>query len=177
TGRDFSCGSAGFDRGCALTGKARWVILARFRRPCAVQSRPFFARKSMSADLVEPKVAAPPHTPSLPPFPQTLGHPRPLCLLFTTEFRERFAFYGMRWALALYIVAEFYRGNPAGEAPASELYGAYLALVYAAAIFGGYVADRLIGYQRSILVGAAFMSAGLFMIMVPSQPMLKLGLA
>ncbi|TWH10157.1 MULTISPECIES: peptide MFS transporter [Pseudoxanthomonas] len=131
----------------------------------------------MSADLVEPKVAAPPHTPSLPQFPQTLGHPRPLWMLFMTEFWERFAFYGMRWALALYIVAEFYKGNPAGEAPASELYGAYLALVYAAAIFGGYVADRLIGYQRSILVGAAFMSAGLFMIMVPSQPMLKLGLA
>ena len=94
-----------------------------------------------------------------------------------SEFWERFAFYGIRWALVLYIVAQFYSGDAKGESPASELYGAYLALVYAAAIFGGYVADKLIGYQRSILIGAAFMSTGLFLIMVPSETMLKLGLA
>ena len=33
-----------------------------------------------------------------------------------------------------------------------------LALVYAAALFGGYVADKVIGYQRSILLGAAVAS-------------------
>src|SRR5690606_29375172 len=65
----------------------------------------------------------------IPAFTQTLGHPRPLWMLFMTEFWERFAFYGMRWALALYIVAQFYGGDASGEAPASELYGAYLALV------------------------------------------------
>ncbi len=112
-----------------------------------------------------------------PQFDQVLGHPKPLWMLFMTEFFERFAFYGMRWALVLYIVAEFYRGEASGEAPASELYGAYLALVYAAAIFGGYVADKLIGYQRSILLGAAIMAAGLFMVMIPDQTLLKLGLA
>ncbi len=112
-----------------------------------------------------------------PQFPQVMGHPRPLWMLFMTEFWERFAFYGMRWALVLYIVAEFYGGQSSGEAPASELYGAYLALVYAAAIFGGYVADKIIGYQRSILLGAVLMAAGLFMIMAPSDAMLKLGLA
>jgi proton-dependent oligopeptide transporter, POT family len=132
----------------------------------------------MSADVVEPKVAAPPQPPTqLPEFAQVMGHPRPLWMLFMTEFWERFAFYGMRWALVLYIVAQFFGGDASGEAPASELYGAYLALVYAAAIFGGYVADKLIGYQRSILLGAAFMAAGLFMITVPSDLLLKLGLA
>ncbi len=132
----------------------------------------------MSADVVEPKGAAPPAPPpTLPEFAQVMGHPRPLWMLFMTEFWERFAFYGMRWALALYIVAQFHGGDSAGEAPASMLYGAYLALVYAAAIFGGYVADKLIGYQRSILVGAAFMAAGLFLITLPSEAMLKLGLA
>ena len=112
-----------------------------------------------------------------PEFAQVMGHPRPLWMLFMTEFWERFAFYGMRWALVLYIVAQFHGGDASGEAPASELYGAYLALVYAAAIFGGYVADRLIGFQRSILLGAVIMAAGLFMIMAPSEQMLKLGLA
>ena len=94
---------------------------------------------------------------SLPAFPQTMGHPRPLWMLFMTEFWERFAFYGIRWALVLYIVAQFYGGSGTGETPANQLYGAYLALVYAAAIFGGYVADRVIGYQRSILLGATIM--------------------
>ena len=112
-----------------------------------------------------------------PDYPQVLGHPKPLWMLFMTEFWERFAFYGMRWALVLYIVAQFHNGDASGEAPASELYGAYLALVYAAAIFGGYVADKLIGYQRAILLGAVIMAAGLFMVMVPTDSVLKLGLA
>lgn len=105
------------------------------------------------------------------------GHPRPLWMLFMAEFWERFAFYGIRWALTLYIVAQFYDGNAAGEADASRYYGAYLALVYATAIFGGYVADRVIGYQRSILLGAVVMSIGLFMIMIPSLNLFLLGLA
>jgi POT family proton-dependent oligopeptide transporter len=112
----------------------------------------------------------------VPEFKQVLGHPKPLWMLFMSEFWERFAFYGMRWALVLYIVAQFHNGAATGEAQASELYGAYLALVYAAAIFGGYVADKLIGYQRSILLGAVFMAAGLFLIMLPSEQWLKLGL-
>ena len=36
-----------------------------------------------------------------PEYPQVMGHPRPLWMLFMTEFWERFAFYGMRWALSL----------------------------------------------------------------------------
>jgi POT family proton-dependent oligopeptide transporter len=110
-------------------------------------------------------------------FPETLGHPRPLWMLFMTEFWERFAFYGIRWALVLYIVAQFHGGDATGEQPASRTYGAYLALVYAAAIFGGYVADRVLGYQRSILVGAAVMALGLFMIAVPNQQIFEIGLA
>lgn len=113
----------------------------------------------------------------IPEFKQVMGHPRPLWMLFMTEFWERFAFYGIRWALTLYIVAQFYDGNSVGEAPASKLYGAYLALIYAAALFGGYVADRVIGYQRSILIGAAIMAAGLFMIALPNEQIFKIGLA
>ena len=124
-----------------------------------------------------PAVQMPPGGTQPPDYPQAMGHPKPLWMLFMTEFWERFAFYGMRWALVLYIVAQFHNGNASGEAPASELYGAYLALVYAAAIFGGYVADKLIGYQRAILLGAVIMAAGLFMVMVPDEKLLKLGLA
>jgi POT family proton-dependent oligopeptide transporter len=114
---------------------------------------------------------------AIPEFDQVLGHPKPLWMLFMSEFWERFAFYGIRWALVLYIVAQFHGGDATGQAPANLLYGAYLALVYAAAIFGGYVADRVLGYQRSILVGAVVMAVGLFMIATPSALLFKLGLA
>ena len=112
-----------------------------------------------------------------PQYAQLLGHPKPLWMLFMTEFWERFAFYGIRWALVLYIVAQFHGGSATGESSANQTYGAYLALVYAAAIFGGYVADRIIGYQRSILLGAVVMAAGLFMIAMPNEQVFKLGLA
>ncbi|MBS0515127.1 MAG: MFS transporter [Proteobacteria bacterium] len=110
-------------------------------------------------------------------FATAAGHPAPLWMLFMSEFWERFAFYGIRWAMVLYVVAQFYNGSATGEKPASELYGAYLALVYAGAIFGGYVADKLIGHQRSILLGALIMSTGLFMIAIPSEHVFRLGLA
>ncbi len=113
----------------------------------------------------------------IPEFKQILGHPSPLWMLFMTEFWERFAFYGIRWALVLYIVTQFYGGSAAGQADANLTYGSYLALVYAGAVFGGYVADRVIGYQRSILIGAAFMAAGLFAITIPDPNIFKLGLA
>ncbi len=113
----------------------------------------------------------------IPAFREVMGHPRPLWMLFMTEFWERFAFYGIRWALVLYIVAQFHGGNPTGEEPASRTYGAYLALVYAAAIFGGYVADKILGYQRSILLGAVIMAAGLFAIAVPDARLFEFGLA
>ena len=114
---------------------------------------------------------------SPPNCPELMGHPRPLWMLFMTEFWERFAFYGMRWALTLYIVAQFFHGDQAGQGYASRTYGSYLALVYASAIFGGFVADRVLGYQRSILVGAAVMGTGLFMVMVPNQDVFLVGLA
>ncbi|MGH8113732.1 MAG: peptide MFS transporter [Rhodanobacteraceae bacterium] len=113
----------------------------------------------------------------VPDFPQRFGHPKPLWMLFMTEFWERFAFYSVSWALALYIVQQFYHGSPSGQAWASGIFGAYTALIYGTGIFGGWVADKIIGYQRTILLGALVMAAGLFVLMLPQRPMLLLGLA
>jgi POT family proton-dependent oligopeptide transporter len=122
-------------------------------------------------------VDSPANNVAIPEFKQIMGHPAPLWMLFMTEFWERFAFYGIRWALVLYIVAQFYGGAAVGQADANLTYGSYLALVYAGAVFGGLIADRVIGYQRSILIGAVFMAAGLFMITLPNPDIFKLGLA
>jgi len=110
-------------------------------------------------------------------FDELWGHPKPLWMLFMAEFWERFAFYGIRWALTLYIVAQFFNGDSSGQAFASNTYGAYLALVYGSAIFGGYVADKIIGSQHSILIGAVIMGAGLFLIMLPNEQYFMVGLA
>jgi len=135
----------------------------------------------MSEDKAAAKAPADNYAPTPagapPEYPQRMGHPAPLWMLFMSEFWERFAFYGIRWALVLYIVAQFHGGSSTGQAEANLTYGAYLALVYAVAIFGGYVADKFIGYQRSILTGAVFMSAGLFMISIPDPRIFKFGLA
>jgi POT family proton-dependent oligopeptide transporter len=127
----------------------------------------------MSGAATAPEASGAP----IPEFRQVLGHPSPLWMLFMTEFWERFAFYGMRWALTLYIVAQFFNGDAAGQQYASRTYGAFLALVYATAIFGGFIADRVIGYQRSILLGAVVSAVGYFLIMVPNQAVFLLGLA
>lgn len=113
----------------------------------------------------------------IPEFKQIMGHPSPLWMLFMTEFWERFAFYGIRWALVLYIVTQFFGGDASGQQEANLTYGSYLALVYAGAVFGGYVADRVLGYQRSIIIGALFMAAGLFMIAYPNKDVFMIGLA
>lgn len=113
----------------------------------------------------------------VPQFPQLLGHPRPLWMLFMTEFWERFAFYSVSWVVALYIVQQFYHGDPAGQGWAGTIFGTYTALIFGTCIFGGYVADRLIGYQRAILIGALVMAAGLFAMMVPHKLVFLLGLS
>jgi POT family proton-dependent oligopeptide transporter len=131
----------------------------------------------MAATGVNPGNEVQVHDALVRSFPERLGHPGPLWMLFMTEFWERFSFYGMRWALTLYIVAQFYNGSGTGEAPANNIYGAYLALVYAAGMFGGFIADRLIGHQRSILTGAIVMGSGLFVMMIPNQQIFIVGLA
>ena len=59
----------------------------------------------MSSAATSPRAEA-----AIPTFDQVLGHPAPLWMLFMSEFWERFAFYGIRWALVLYIVAQFHGG-------------------------------------------------------------------
>ena len=112
-----------------------------------------------------------------PDYPQLFGHPRPLWMLFMTEFWERFAFYSVSWAVALYVVAQFYHGDPSGQGWAGAIFGTYTALIFGTGIFGGYVADKLIGYQRAILIGALVMAAGLFTLIVASKTVFLLGLS
>jgi POT family proton-dependent oligopeptide transporter len=122
--------------------------------------------------------AATAQQPALPPG-EFGGHPKALWQLFNIELWERFAYYGMRAFLAIYIADTFFDTIPEAEATqkAGLIYGGYTALVYATGIAGGYVADRILGYQRSILLGALIMSAGLFMLLIENMTFFLMGLA
>ena len=116
----------------------------------------------------------------LPPPPgEFLGHPRALWNLFGTEFWERFMYYGMRAMLAVHVAATFFNhlGGAAAREQASLTYGGFTSLVYMTGIAGGFIADRILGYQRSIMLGGAMMAAGSFMLMAPDLTTFLVGLA
>jgi proton-dependent oligopeptide transporter, POT family len=89
------------------------------------------------------------------------GHPRGLATLFLTEMWERFTFYGMRAVLILFLVASVASGGLGlDDKTAAAIYGLYNAGVYLAALPGGWVADRLIGAQRAVMIGGLAITAG-----------------
>jgi POT family proton-dependent oligopeptide transporter len=113
------------------------------------------------------------------------GHPRGLTFLFATEMWERFSYYGMRALLVLYMTkyllipdhAEGVIGlgalrsaleglfGPLEAQPfASQIYGLYTGLVYLTPFIGGLFADRVLGQRRTVIIGAALMAAGHFMM-------------
>jgi len=129
----------------------------------------------------EPDDAAPltgeEHTPGF------LGHPRGLWFLAFTEAWERFSYYGMQSLLVLYMVKylllpgriervmifDAFRQLPLysgldGQPLASAIFGTYTASVYLTPIFGGFLADRVLGRRRTVLLGGLTMAAGHFLM-------------
>ncbi|MCA1751792.1 MAG: peptide MFS transporter [Flavobacteriales bacterium] len=92
-----------------------------------------------------------------------LGHPKGLYILFFTELWERFSYYGMRAILVLYLVAGVTGDNPGfgwSNSEALQLYGWYTMLVYVASIPGGWIADKVWGQKRTVLIGGLLLCAG-----------------
>ena len=112
------------------------------------------------------------------------GHPRGLSTLFFTEMWERFSYYGMRALLVLFMTAAVGAANPGlglDDATATAVYGLYTAMVYLLALPGGWVADKLWGQQRAVLVGGIIIAAGHFtlagpLVGLPEKPTFFLGL-
>jgi len=116
---------------------------------------------------------------------ELLGHPIGLPVLFATEMWERFSYYGMRALLVLYLTKylllpghvenvwgyaaikgmfEFFAG-PLGVQPLSSLiYGSYTGLIYFTPLPGGWVADRMLGQKRVVIIGIVMMAFGHFMM-------------
>ena len=90
------------------------------------------------------------------------GHPKALFYLFFAEMWERFSFYGMRALLVLYLIKDYYSHLEDNEVIAYGIYASYGALVYLTPLIGGYLADKFIGYRKSIIFGGILMALGHF---------------
>src|SRR5580704_9829503 len=118
---------------------------------------------------------------------EIFGHPRGLTFLFTTEMWERFSYYGMRSLLVLYMTKYLLLPEHSGDVVgllglknalegvfgpldvqplSSQIWGLYTGLVYFTPIFGGLLADRVLGQRRTVVIGAVLMAIGHFMMAV-----------
>lgn len=99
-------------------------------------------------------------------------HPKGLYVLFLAEMWERFCYYGMRVLLTLYLIKSLLLGDNTAFA----IYGAYTALVYAAPVLGGRIADKILGYRIAVILGGVLMAIGEFMILGGNETWLYIGM-
>jgi POT family proton-dependent oligopeptide transporter len=83
---------------------------------------------------------------------------------------ERFGYYLMLGIFSLYMIDGWNNGGMGFDAQKkSDIYGTYLGLVYLTPFIGGLLADRILGYRRSIIIGGLMMSAGYFALSIHSE--------
>ena len=121
--------------------------------------------------------AVPPPGAGLPAGPSFFGHPRGLSTLFFTEMWERFSYYGLRAILILFMTASVADGGLGFGVPkAAAIVGLYTAAVYLMALPGGWVADRVLGQRRAVLIGGIIIAAGHFSMAIEGLTTFYLGL-
>lgn len=103
----------------------------------------------------------------------TTKQPKKLYALFFTEMWERYGFYTMRAVLVLYMTKILLLSN----LHAYTIFGAFTALLYLTPIFGGYLADKLIGFRLAILFGGLFFIVGYCLLAIPQMDFFYVGLA
>lgn len=96
-------------------------------------------------------------TPALPIQRQWAGHPLGLYVCFFTEMWERFAFYGLKALLFLYLTQHHLFTDKTGYL----LLGTYAGLAYALPVVGGLLADKYLGMRKAVTFGGALMAVGM----------------
>src|SRR4051794_34518562 len=84
-------------------------------------------------------------------------HPRGLYVLFATELWERYGFYTAAAIMTLYLQRGGFGWT---KSQATSMWSNYLMFVYATPLIGGFLADRFLGFRRSVLIGGVFFVAG-----------------
>src|SRR5882757_5939403 len=98
------------------------------------------------------------------------GHPRGLATLYGTEFFERFSYYGLRAQLILFVTLAVSNGGLGlSQSTGGAIYGLYTSSAYLLSLPGGWIADRILGQRRCVIVGGALISLGNFMLWLPGS--------
>ncbi|HVF49653.1 MAG TPA: peptide MFS transporter [Pyrinomonadaceae bacterium] len=106
------------------------------------------------------------------------GHPRGLTTLFFTEMWERFSYYGMRAILVLYMTKSLAEGGLGFDNKyAGLIYGTYVSSVYWTPLIGGWLADKVFGARRAVLMGGIVIACGHFSMVFNTLPNFFGGLA
>jgi len=100
---------------------------------------------------------------------KTGKHPRALYVLFLTEMWERFAYYLMVGILLLYMIDTKTGGKGFDERVGADIVGSFIALVYLTPFIGGLIADRYLGYIKSIFIGGSLMALGYLGLSLPGN--------
>lgn len=101
------------------------------------------------------------------------NHPKGLPVLFFTEMWERFGFYTMLAIFVLYLQENFKWDT----ATVTNIYGIFLAAVYFTPIVGGWIADNVLGYGKTIIIGAVTMGVGYALMAIPTDSAFQLYVA
>jgi POT family proton-dependent oligopeptide transporter len=103
-------------------------------------------------------------------------HPKGLYVLFFTEMWERFAYYLMVGILFLYLIDNKTGGKGFDEKIGADVVGSFIALVYLTPFIGGLIADRFLGYTKSIFLGGSLMAAGYLGLSMPGNTAMYISL-
>lgn len=107
---------------------------------------------------------------------KTGRHPRGLMVLFFTEMWERFGYYLMVGILFLYLTDSTTGGKEMTRGMGADVVGTFIALVYLTPFIGGLIADRYLGYIKSIFIGGSLMAAGYLGLSLPGDTAMYLSL-
>jgi proton-dependent oligopeptide transporter, POT family len=100
---------------------------------------------------------------------KTGKHPRALYVIFLTEMWERFGYYLMVGILFLYMIDTTTGGKGFDERVGADIVGSFIALVYLTPFIGGLIADRYLGYIKSVFLGGSLMAAGYIGLALPGD--------
>ncbi len=104
-------------------------------------------------------------------------HPKALYVLFFTEMWERFAYYLMVGILFIYMTDTTTGGKGFSGRVGADIVGSFIALVYLTPFIGGLIADRYLGYIKSIFLGGSLMAAGYLGLSLPGDTAMFISLS
>src|ERR1700761_7476357 len=96
-------------------------------------------------------------------------HPKALYVLAMTEMWERFAYYLLAGILFLYLKDDQTGGKAIRPDQAADITGTFLALIWLPLFVGGMIADRYLGYIKSIFIGGSLLAAGYLGLTLPGD--------